>query len=163
MRWHLVLFWFVLAAASSVKAQTVAKMEFLNGYWMLDVEAGNKLIHESLQARYGEANVKSMDIVKLKNQFASYVAENVLIYRDSVLMPMSPFHIELNSAKGLVRLISPRFESHGDELLVKFGCFDDPGRSVRLVVIPENSRCIATLNEVNEFQADIILQECERQ
>lgn len=133
-------------------AQNTVKVQFQNGYWVLDFKMMLTDVDQGMKACYPEKNWTNMDVSEFNQRVETYLRTKTQIKLDSQQIEMKYISHEINSAKVTAKYISERYEELPKVIEVHCGVLEElEDYQGRLVLNDGNVKRIEKLNSENAF------------
>ncbi len=154
----LITFLFAQNAFGQENSGSTIKVQFTNGYWLVDFLSDNVSAMESLKKENAKFDSSEMGIEGVEKAYRSYLKESFSLEIDTSAINLKFVSAEINSALANAQFISARFKEIGMRVFIKSTAYSKlPDHPVKLVVMVGDEKYVSWLLEENGFQYQLDL------
>jgi hypothetical protein len=148
------------SAAAQVSSESKVRVEFVNGYWLVDFKTDNQTAMKTLKTVDPAFDPSALGVEGIEKKYVSYLKNRFQLQVDTAVVEVKFVSAEMNSVKGNVQFISARFKSPGEVVTIKSTAFSElEHHQHKLIFLIAEEKHVSWLSEDNDYSMVIELPE----
>ncbi len=163
---YISIFLFALAliigqvAAAQVSNESKVRIEFVNGYWLIEFKTNNQTAMQVLKKVDPKFDPSALRVEGVEKKYRAYLKKRFQLQVDTTVIDIKLVSVEINSVSANARYISARFKSPGEFATIKSTAFSElDHHEHKLILLIGEEKHVSWLSEENDYSKVIDLPE----
>lgn len=147
---------------AQIASESKVRVEFVNGYWLIDFKADNQSAMKVLKAVDPTFDPSSLGVEGVEKKYRAYLKKRFKLQVDSNLLEVKFVSAEMNSVRANVQFISKRFDDPGQKVWITSTAFSEiDHHQQKLIFLIGEHKQVSILSSENEFSKLIEIHEAD--
>ena len=148
------------AADAQVSSESKVRIEFVNGYWLIDFETDNQTAMQALNKVDPKFDPSALGVDGVEKKYRAYLKKRFQVQVDTAVIEVKLVSVEMNSVRANAQYISARFKSPGEVATIKSTAFSElDHHQHKLIFLIGEEKHVSWLSEENDYSKVIDLPE----
>jgi hypothetical protein len=148
------------SAVAQVSSESKVRVEFVNGYWLVDFKTDNQTAMKTLKTVDPAFDPSELGVEGVEKRYRAYLKKRFVLQVDTAVIEVKFVSAEMNSARTNAQFISARFKSPGEVVTIKSIAFSElEHHQQKLIFLIGEEKHVSWLSKDNDYSKVIELPE----